>query len=63
MKQGELKSRLDELIKFWQDIRDEEVAKKDPNSLFSSIESTAQLKAECYIDAYEIVRRLLLQRT
>lgn len=51
----ELKKYLDDSIVYWKTKRDI-ARRKQPGSVFKSIESTEELRASYFIQAYESVR-------
>ena len=59
--EDDVKNHLDTCIKYWRAKRDEarEISSKDPARMFPAMQSTSQLKAECYIDAFQSIRTAL----
>lgn len=59
----ELLGFLNSAIEQWTHERDVCASKKDPDSMFPSIESTDEIKAKCYIDAYRSMKVYLVAST
>lgn len=50
---------LDRCIEHWREERDRARSFRDEHSAFPNIESTEELKAHCYIDAFQSVKTSL----
>lgn len=55
-KKKDVKAHIDERIRNWRERIVDEQKRKNPDSLFPKMESTRELKAQCYLDAFQSLR-------